>query len=79
MPELFSVTFCQRDWMKACFPASDRGGVSNDVLFNQLRNLLVGNGMDMKDVVMSPSLIRDMQGKEQLKIADGIKVIILRK
>ena len=60
--------------MKPVFPASDRGGVSHDTLFHQLRDLLVGNGVDINDVIMSPSLIRDMRGGEQLAIAADIKV-----
>ena len=74
MPEFITPKLPQRDWMKPAFAAADRGKVSNDTLFNIFRDMLVGNGVDMKDVVMSPSLIRQMRGEEQVRVANDIKV-----
>ena len=73
MPEEFTVTFKQKEWMKPVFPASDRGGVSTNTLFHQLHDLLVGNGVDMKNVIMSPTLIGGLRGDAQLSVAADIK------
>ena len=74
MPEFITPKLPQREWMKPAFAAADRGKVSHETLFNIFRDMLVGNGVDMKDVVMSPSVIRQMRGEEQIRIADHIKV-----
>ena len=71
-PESFTVTFVQREWIKPIIPAADRTDDSNDDLFYKLKDLLVGNGVDLDDVFLSPSLIGDI--RREVHLATGIEI-----
>ena len=73
-PESFSVTFVQRDWIKPIIPAADRTDDSNDDLFYKLKDLLVGNGVNLDDVFLSPSLIGEIRREVHSANATEIKV-----
>ena len=73
-PESFTVEFKQRDWIKPMIPAADRSDESNDDLFFLLKALLVGNGVNLDDVFLSPSLIGDIRREVHTMTGAEIKV-----
>ena len=73
-PESFSVTFKQRDWIKPMIPVADRLDDSNDDLFYLLKAMLVGNGVDLDDVFLSPSFIGDIRREVHTETGAAIKV-----
>ena len=75
-PETFNIPCRQREWIKAVIPAADRFGDSDEALFYKLKALLVGNGVDLNDVFLSPSLIREIRREVHLKTGDTIKVLL---
>ena len=62
----------QQEWIKTVLPAANRFGNSSDNIFHILRDLLVGNKVDMNDVFLSPSLIDTIHGVMHLKTSDDM-------
>ena len=47
----------QKDWIKQLIPAADRARLSSNNLYYLLSDLLTTNGIDLKDVIISPATI----------------------
>ena len=76
-PETFTVEFRQRDWIKPMIPVADRIDDSNDDLFYLLKAMLVGNGVNLDDVFLSPSFIGDIRREVHTATGAAIKVNIV--
>ena len=72
-PETIQLTLKQKEWMKATIIACDRGDISNDMIFHILSTLLVSNGVDLNDVIISPSIISQLRREVQLETDSAIK------
>ena len=73
-PETFQMTCRQKEWMKPVVFACDRANLSEDYIFHILCSLLVGNGVNIDDVIISPSIIKELRREVQLETDATIKV-----
>jgi phosphoribosyl-ATP pyrophosphohydrolase len=71
--ETIQLTLKQKDWMKATIIACDRAGLSDDFIFH-LCTFLVSNGVDIDDVIISPSIISQLRRELHLETDAAIKV-----
>ena len=60
--------------MKPVVFACDRADLSEDEIFHILSSLLVGNGVDIDDVIISPSIIKELRREVHLETDAAIKV-----
>ena len=75
-PASFTPTYVQREWIKPMIPAADRACISDEALFYVLKAQLVGNGVDLNDVFLSPSLIKEIRREVHLETGAAIKVCV---
>ena len=74
-PDSFTVTLVQKEWIKSFCRAADRAAISDDSLFFMLRDFCEAHGISMKDVILSPSTIREIRREVESDAASRIKVV----
>ena len=73
-PASFTVTLVQKEWIKSFCRAADRAGISDDSLFFMLRDFCEAHGIPLKDVILSPSTIKEIRMEVESESASRIKV-----
>ena len=66
MPEMITLTLEQKTWIERMIPVLDLCHLSHDQAFLILSQFLVTNGVDLKNVILSPTTIRDIREKVHL-------------
>ena len=73
-PASFTATLVQREWIKSFCRAADRAGISDDSLFFMLRDFCVAHKIPLKDVILSPSTIKEIRKEVESESATRVKV-----
>ena len=73
-PASFTVTLVQREWIKSFCRSADRAGISDDSLFFMLRDFCVAHKIPLKDVILSPSTIKEIRKEVESESAARVKV-----
>ena len=74
-PATFSVTnLKQRDWIKSIVKSANRAKLSSDDIFFIFGDFFTAHGVDLDDVVFSPSTISQVRAEYDRENAATIKV-----
>ena len=73
-PDSFTPTLIQREWIKPFCRGADRAAISDDTLFFMLRDFCIAHEIPMKDVILSPSTIKEIRKEVETAAAARIKV-----
>ena len=73
-PASFTITLVQREWIRSFCRAADRAGISDDSLFFMLRDFCLAHDIPLKDVILSPSTIKEIRKEVESESASRVKV-----
>jgi hypothetical protein len=77
-PDTITLTLTQKKWIKKLIPAADRARLSSEHLFRILSDLLTSNGVNLEDVILSPSTIMALRKEAELANDALIKVKVIQ-